>query len=178
MKNKLTDTYNRKEHIEQLYLQVFPVIAAFVRKMNGSLEEAKDIFQDALVIYYEKTLNGQFTPKLNEQAYLIGISRHLWFKNYRNSKQIDSLENQLNYFIEDENEPKIADGLLKFVEQSGRKCMELLSSFYYEQLNMKEIALRFGFSGERSATVQKFKCLEKVRHTIRKRALSKEDFYA
>jgi hypothetical protein len=41
---------------------------------------------------------------------------------------------------------------------------------------MIDIAGRFGFSGERSATVQKFKCLEKVRDTIKSKSLSYEDF--
>ncbi len=43
----------RKLLLMQLYQQAFPLVAKFVRNRNGSFEEAKDIFQDALVIYYE-----------------------------------------------------------------------------------------------------------------------------
>jgi hypothetical protein len=55
--------------------------------------------------------------------------------------------------------------------------MELLKSFYYDGLPMKEIAVNFKFSGERSATAQKFKCLEKVREAVKKQSLQKTDFY-
>jgi hypothetical protein len=41
---------------------------------------------------------------------------------------------------------------------------------------MKQIAQRFGLSGERSAAVQKHKCLEKVRNTVKEKALTYEDF--
>jgi hypothetical protein len=41
---------------------------------------------------------------------------------------------------------------------------------------MKQIAGLFGYSGERSVTVQKYKCLEKVRDTIKQNALHYEDF--
>jgi len=56
--------------------------------------------------------------------------------------------------------------------------MRLLNAFYYEKLNMDEIAIRFGFSGKRSATVQKFKCLGKVRQVVRRKSLQYEDFTA
>jgi len=42
---------------------------------------------------------------------------------------------------------------------------------------MKDVSEKFGFSGERSATAQKFKCLEKIRSVVKQKSLSKEDFY-
>jgi predicted DNA-binding protein YlxM (UPF0122 family) len=45
--------------------------------------------------------------------------------------------------------------------------MELLKAFYYDHCSMQEVADRFGFNGRRSATVQKYKCLEKVREEIK-----------
>jgi hypothetical protein len=41
---------------------------------------------------------------------------------------------------------------------------------------MVKVAQLFGFSGERSATVQKYKCIEKVRETVKQKALTYEDF--
>jgi hypothetical protein len=53
--------------------------------------------------------------------------------------------------------------------------MQLLSAFYYEKLDMETLAEQFGFSGPRSATVQKFKCLEKVKETVKEKSLRYED---
>jgi predicted DNA-binding protein YlxM (UPF0122 family) len=84
---------------------------------------------------------------------------------------------EINITLPNDYDPTVnTNRLLKFIEQSGRKCMELLHTFYYEKVSMKEIAGRFGFVTERSATVQKFKCLEKVRDKIKEKSIAYEDF--
>lgn len=177
MNKTKTNRLNREQHIEQIYQRAFPKVAAFVRKMNGTLDEAKDVFQDALLLFYEKQQAKTSAPLKSEEAYVIGIAKHLWYKQHSESKPLTPLNEALKNYLPEEQEPHVGQGLLGFIEQSGKKCLDLLSSFYYEQLNMKDIAIRFGFSGERSATAQKFKCLEKVRQAVKQRALSKEDFY-
>lgn len=165
----------QQELFIRLYQSAFPGVASFIRKMGGNFEEAKDIFQDGLLIYYEKTREQEFTPDQGESAYLAGICKHLWYKKHREQKAGVPLDDKLN--IAEEQEPEVSKRLMRLVELSGKKCLELLKAFYYDKLNMKELSNRFGFSGERSATVQKHKCLEKVRNEIQQRALNKSDFY-
>ena len=160
----------------ELYKSAFPAVSAFVKKMGGGFDEAKDIFQDALVIYYEKTRAQDFNKEHSAAHYITGIARHLWYKKYRTEKANVSLNNFFDLKIEEEN-PKVSESLLRFVEASGKKCMDLLKAFYYDKLNMRDLSDKFGFSGERSATTQKYKCLEKVRNSIHARSLTKEDFY-
>ncbi|PBQ32430.1 RNA polymerase subunit sigma-70 [Sphingobacteriaceae bacterium] len=159
------------------YKTAFPKVSLFVKKMGGNFDEAKDIFQDALVIYYEKTRTQPFEQEHSSAHYITGIARHLWYKKYRDSKSTKSLSSIADLKTEEEEDPKVSKNLLQFVEVSGKKCMELLKAFYYEKLNMKDLSLQFGFSGERSATTQKYKCLEKVRNAIKEKSLNKEDFY-
>ncbi|HTF06071.1 MAG TPA: hypothetical protein VK826_18705, partial [Bacteroidia bacterium] len=66
------------ELFAELYERAFPAVALFVRKMNGSFEEAKDIFHDALVIFYEKQQEKTFVLRTSPEAYLMGIAKHLW----------------------------------------------------------------------------------------------------
>lgn len=165
----------REELFISLYQSVFPGVASFIRKRGGNLDEAKDIFQDALLIYYEKTQEGEFNPESGENAYLAGICKHLWYRKHRDQNVELPPDEKMSFLAE--QEPEVSKRLLRFVELSGKKCLELLKAFYYDKLNMKELSERFGFSGERSATVQKYKCLEKVRNEIQQRALTKGDFY-
>jgi len=159
----------------RLYKSVYPAVARYVSRRGGSFDEAKDVFQDAMMIWYEKSITTDHPP-LNEKAYLMGIAKHLWLKNHRESGRYIPLEEAGNMAdISDEQLP-LSDKLLTYLEASGQKCMDLLKSFYYDKFSMDEIASAFGFSGIRSATVQKFKCLEKVRDTVKNKALSYEDF--
>jgi DNA-directed RNA polymerase specialized sigma24 family protein len=158
-----------------LYKSAFPSVARYISKMGGSFDEAKDIFQDALVIYYEKAVASAVSINSNEKVYLIGISKHLWLKKFRDNNQTTSIDGFDIIIDADENRPSESK-LMHFLETAGKKCMELLRSFYYDQVPLKDTAKLFGFSGGRSATVQKYKCLEKVRETIKQRSLTYEDF--
>jgi DNA-directed RNA polymerase specialized sigma24 family protein len=170
-------TAERKILFMQLYQQAFPLVAKYVQAMGGSFEEAKDVFQDALVIYYEKLVTTGLTLKFSERSYIIGIAKHCWSKKNKLNNRYTSLPDSLQGLAMEESAgSSSAEKLFELLNTSGRKCMELLSAFYYHKLPMQKIASMFGFSGERSATVQKYKCLEKVRDIVKNKSLTYEDF--
>lgn len=171
------ETQIREELFIHLYEDVFPDVAVFIRRMGGNLEDTKDIFQDALLIYYEKTTQPEFFVQQDEKAYLIGICKHLWYKKYRKDEQLAQPNSPVDFMLNEETKPRVSQRIFSLVAKSGKKCLELLQSFYFEKRNMKEIAALFGFSGERSATAQKYKCLEKIREEIKSKSLTQEDFY-
>ena len=170
-----------------IYQDVFPSVARYVSKRGGTFEEAKDVFHDALLIYYEKMYGGQLILQQSKEAYVFGVARHLWTKRYAENRRYASLD-QLMEGFGDENtgrdwmddnsaDETLSDKrILRLLQTAGRRCMEVLAAFYYEKLDMKELAYRFGFSGTRSATVQKFKCLQKVKQIVKEKSLHYEDF--
>jgi len=173
--------------MEVLYLRIFPAVARYVAKRGGTLEEAKDVFHDALLVYHEKTLDRPPILQLDEGAYIFGVARHLWIKRYVENQRYASLDKLIAGLDGDSGmdwaddpqsgEPAPAtQRILRVLQTAGQRCMQLLTSFYYEKLDMQELARRFGFSGTRSATVQKFKCLEKVRQVVKEKSLHYEDF--
>ena len=165
------DVKTHNKELEALYVKAFPAVARYVAKMGGSLEEAKDIFHDALVIYMEKQDVAD-----HQTSYLVGIARNLWTKRFN---EITRLYNGNTTSLQDDTaayQEAVTPRLMKLLKTTGQKCMELLSAFYYEKLDMEKLAQRFGFSGSRSATVQKFKCLEKVKETVKQKSLQYEDF--
>jgi DNA-directed RNA polymerase specialized sigma24 family protein len=181
MLNEITQTLSDAERdklFEELYITAFPVVARFVRKMNGSLDDASDLFQDALVIYYEKSNDADFTLYTSPEAYILGITKHLWMRKYTHDHKKVSLDMiEASITIPNDYTPEVDSlQLLKLLATTGEKCMELLQAFYYEKISMKLLAGKFGFGTERSATVQKYKCIEKIRNTIKEKSISYEDF--
>lgn len=178
-----TDTRckDREDWLTALYKKAFPLVAAFVGRSGGSVEEARDVFQDALIIYYEKSERQRLNLKYSDKAYLFGIARYLWNKRYReNVKQLSLDELSVGFdeqagLIDSPDREIASSRLFLLLQTAGQKCMQLLSAFYYEKLSMEELAERFGFSGPRSATAQKFKCLEKVKETVKEKSISYED---
>lgn len=164
----------RASTIFQWYEEVFPLAARHVQRKGGDLEAARDIFQEAVVIYYEKLLNENFETEVSDGAYLMGIVKKLWLKHCEKSLCTERLEYH-EVSVEEIKKP-LTQKLLLHLKQSGERCLDLLQSFYYEKLTMKQLANRFGYRSERSATVQKYKCLEKVRHEVKQKSLNYEDF--
>ncbi len=173
----LTDpTTHRQAIFEEFYKSSFPAVASFVRTHNGELQDAKDIFQDALIIYMEKM---ERDPIESPQRYLLGIAKHLWTRKFRHdtrSVSMDEFEAALTIPAEFFH-PLQSDRLLQFLESTGKRCLDLLRAFYYEQLSMKDIASSQRYGSEHSASVQKYKCLEKMRQSLKDKSLLYEDFF-
>lgn len=161
----------RETFFISLYKKVFPAAARYIARMGGSLEEAQDLFQDALVIYYEKVRQEEI---INEHAYLLGITKRLWLQRYKVDSKTQPLD---NFDMEVEPAEQPASGkILQYLKTAGQKCMNLLKAHYYDCLPADEVAKQFGYSSTHSATVAKYKCLEKVRETIKQNSLQYADF--
>ena len=153
------------DSIIELYRDSFPDVARMVRRKGGTLEEAKDAFHDALLIYMEKEKAGRLQLRSSPKAYLLGTARICWLRargaTVALPEAFDAAE------PEDVDMEEREQNLQASLIRSGKKCIELLKAFYYDHCSMQDIAARFGFNGTRSATVQKYKCLEKVRKEIK-----------
>lgn len=163
--------------MEKLYESSFMGVARFVSKMGGTLEDAKDIFHDALVIYFEK--QGQDTLKIDisAEAYVLGIARHLWIRKFNHQKHCVRLdEEEQRIHIHEDHDQVNTSRVLSLLETAGKKCLDLLHAFYFEKSSLLQIRKMFGFISEHSASVQKYKCIEKLRDTLHSKHLSHESF--
>lgn len=165
---------SRTDWIRNLYLDYFPNIAAYISRSGGNLDEAKDIFQEALIIYYEKCLGGK--ELTNEKAYLLGIAKHLWYNRLKELARHSELDGIKPEPSAEEELSFSAQKVLNLLKDTGQKCMDMLEAFYYQKISLKALAPKLGLAGERSAAVQKYKCLEKVRDIVKSKGLSYEDF--
>jgi len=167
------DVQEKEILLTEIYQSVFPPFCKYISRKGGSLEESKDVFHDALILYYEK--HAASITVEDHKAYVFGIAKHIWNKKLREKQRYIDLDT-LSIPVPAQRQDVVSSKLLLFLKQTGNKCMELLQAFYFENQNAEKIAERFGFSGVRSATVQKFKCLEKVRDVVKSNAQQYEDF--
>jgi DNA-directed RNA polymerase specialized sigma24 family protein len=143
--------------LENLYRSAFPKVAVMVKRYGGDLDTARDLFQDALLILLQKE-----EAPVHPEAYLLGISKNLCRRLGR-QPVIVGLPDELG----EASETTSHVSLWRFLRGAGSKCLQLLQAFYYKGQSMEEIADEFDYSSARSATVQKYKCLEKVREQVK-----------
>lgn len=171
-------TTSENYEMEEVYEQVFPAVAKLVGSAGGSFDDAKDIFHDALVIFLERNSQNPVSVIKSDKAYIIGISKHLWIRKSQKDSHwisLNSMENEIvipdDYFPTTNNKR-----LLNFLKIAGKRCLDLLRAFYFQQLPIKAIVSNLGYSNEHSVSVQKYKCLEKVRNTVKEKSLIYDDF--
>jgi DNA-directed RNA polymerase specialized sigma24 family protein len=165
----------RTQVFRQLYEVAFPKVAKFVANRGGTFDDAKDIFQDALVILYEKSMQDNRFE--SPEYYLVGIAKHLWIRKFNDDhKKVGLDEGEKVITIPEDYYEPAENRLISLLELTGKKCLQLLHAFYYDSLSLEQIKTAFGFSTTHSASAQKFKCIEKMRNTIQEKSLGYEDF--
>jgi RNA polymerase sigma factor (sigma-70 family) len=160
----------RTHTLTGLYRQSFPPVSRYISRQGGSAQDAEDVFQDALILLYEQATGGTLVLTASVSTYLLGISRNLWRQELRRRARLaqqEFTEELAARLREDEASAEPVFAVLDYVEQLGEKCKSVLLSFYYFQQPLAQIAERQGYRSVRSATVQKFKCLERLRHVAR-----------
>jgi RNA polymerase sigma factor (sigma-70 family) len=187
--NRNTDEINwpealrsdRERTLTRLYRQAFPMVRHHVLRNQGTEQDAKDLFQDALILFYEKAVSDQLVLTASASTYLVSICRNRWLRelerrsrraHLEDDDQADTapLPDELRLASE-----KDTPSLSEYVERLGDKCRSILTSFYYFRQSMEQIAEKHQYRNVRSATVQKFKCLERLRKSVSEVLL--ETFY-
>lgn len=160
---------DRRKALEKVYVN-FPKIKQLIIQKGGNEEEAKDIFQESIVIFYNKAIQPEFKLTSAISTYLYSVSHNLWMKYIRDVKNkevsgADSVELEADDFglAEHLEQEKKFSIIKKVISQVGDRCMEILQKYYYQRMSMKEIAVDMGYNTDKIAKNQKYKCLEKAR---------------
>lgn len=156
--------------IETIYRDNFATIKGFIIKNNGYTDDALDIFQEAMIVLFEKAKSGSFTLSCQLQTYLYSICRRLWLKKLQKQnrynpsietiEEIVPVENEIEYHEKKDNDFLFMESALKKI---GEPCKSLLEAFYLEKKSMPEIAASFGYTNADNAKTQKYKCLMRLK---------------
>ncbi|MEM7659994.1 MAG: sigma-70 family RNA polymerase sigma factor [Bacteroidota bacterium] len=170
--------------MKHLYRQHLDSVVNFIVNRNGSREEAKDVFQDAVVNVLVAVQKGKFSGESSLGTYLFAISKNLWYRRFKRSlKQGEMPEDHQEKASEapepdtvlmGSEEQQLVQGLL---DQLKAKCLEVLT-FWAQKYAMKEIAERLGYQNDQVVRNKKNHCLKELRKLVAQhpeaRALVKE----
>ncbi|MCR6638400.1 MAG: sigma-70 family RNA polymerase sigma factor [Sporocytophaga sp.] len=158
-----------KEVIPHLYKKVFPLVENYIRKNSGRKEDASDVFQDCLLLFYKQVIKNTFDPKYKVYGYLYRISINLWINKIKKEQRIQYLETIGDEAFEQEPSPwdrppeRTDENVIKSLFSGiGEKCVELLTNTVYYNLLMEDIMIRMGFSSVDAVKMQQQRCKQKL----------------
>lgn len=161
---------------EMLYKEHFNMVYYFVLKNNGNKEDAKDIFQETIIILFEKTKHKDFSLSCTVKTFIYSIARNLWLKKLRNkSKQVHiaDFEQYIKVDINEHFEEKEEDDddekinlIMEKIKLLGEKCKALLTGFYFYKKSMQLLATELDYTNAANAKNQKYKCLKQLQKLV------------
>ncbi|MGE9314147.1 RNA polymerase sigma factor [Niabella sp. CJ426] len=162
---------NDKKSVEMIYSQNYNLVQALVVNNNGTIDDAKDIFQEAMMVLYDKARSGSFELNCQIRTYLYSVARRLWLKklnqsNRRTTDFDDTNETQIAVdgdVVEHEQKDAEFEMMHSAISTLGEPCKSLLEAFYFKNNSMQEIAESFGYTNAENAKTQKYKCLMRLK---------------
>lgn len=163
--------------LEYLYKKYYRMMIKMVIRNSGTEYEAKDIYQEALIVLWQKVTSGKFVLTSKISTYLYSICQNLWRKELERKSRFskDEINTHTQYFSADVKNSRTSDLdrkekveiVNKCILQLGETCRKILTYYYFDQFSMQKIAELMGFANADTAKTKKYKCKKQLDRIIK-----------
>lgn len=160
--------------LEVVYKKYYRMMTKMVISNSGTEDEARDVYQDALVVFWQKARSADFVLTSKMSTYIYSICQNLWRKELDRKKRLTNEEKDSPESI-DMEKPEREKIIAKCLEQLGETCRKVLMYYYFDEMSMQEIADKLGFANTDTAKTKKYKCKQKLDELVKKQ-YSAQDF--
>ena len=159
-----------KKAIEYIYKNNYNSIQKLVLYNYGDEDDAADIFQEALVVLYEKSVHPDFRLNCQIKTFLYAVAKRIWLKRLNTKNKFGALTDDSDVHLSEENANEreleleqnfqlMNQAMLKI----GEPCKSLLEAYYIDGKDMNQIATLFGYTNSDNAKTQKYKCMLRLK---------------
>ena len=158
-----------KRAVETIYKENFNMVQSLIINNNGTVDDARDTFQEAMIVLFEKARSGTFELNCQLKTYVYSVCRRIWLKRLQQlNRYVNEIEGFETVPVEEdieEHEKRYEEFQLmeKTINNLGEPCKGLIEAYYIQKKNMQEIANQFGYTNADNAKNQKYKCLMRLK---------------
>lgn len=159
-----------KVSIEQIYRDNYTMVQSLILNNNGSTDDAADIFQEAMIVLFEKSRSQDFELNCQLKTYLYSVCRRLWLKKLQQMQRFGRQAEELEDVIPVEDDLEMHEKrqldfniMENAMSKIGEPCKSLLEAYYIQKKQMLQIATEFGYTNADNAKTQKYKCLVRLK---------------
>lgn len=161
---------NSSSILSFLYKEHYPMVLQLVLNNNGTSEEAKDVYQEAIIVLHNKIKSGDFELNSKLKTFIYSVCRRLWLKRLSHkSRYSENIKDYEDYFpVEQdlelqEEKDKQFQQMHSALSDLGEPCKTIIEDFYIHNLSMQDICEKFGYTNADNAKTQKYKCLQRLK---------------
>ena len=165
-----------RETLKRIYTDYKSEFFGFASRYGISETESEDVYQDAIIVLYEKVRTGQLQSlDCTLKTYLFSIGKYkLLNLGRRKQRTIKALDNyvyeQEDYVLVDEVNEPLNDNqklLLLNFDRLGKTCQEILDLFYRNGQSLDQIMKIMGYENKNVVKSQKSRCLKSLREYVK-----------
>lgn len=160
--------------LEFIYKKYYRMMTKLVITNSGTEDEARDVYQDALVVFWQKARSGNLVLTSKISTYVYSICQNLWRKELDRKKRLSNEEKDSAESL-DLDGPEREKIIARCMEQLGETCRKVLMYYYFDEMSMQEIADKLGFANTDTAKTKKYKCKQKLDELV-KAQYTEQDF--
>lgn len=169
---------SRNQAFGWLYKRHFKAVLKYVTLNSGLEDDAADVFQDSLVIFYLKVRKGEYQYESNIGTYLFAVARNLWLKKLRKARfDLSKLQLDQSYTFDEESIIQNSQLTIReALEHVGVTCKHLLIDFYYNKKSMAELMEIHGLGSNEATRNKKYRCMQRLIAFVKKNKIKRSDF--
>lgn len=147
--------------LDELYRKYYRMMTRIIINNNGTEQEAKDIYQEALIVFWQKAVSHQLVLTSKISTYLYSICLNLWRKELdRKSRLLHEEKDSIEY-IDNERQER-SQIIHQCIQQLGDTCQKILMYYYFDDMSLQDIAQKLGFANAETAKTKKYKCKKRL----------------
>ena len=164
----------RNAAFQSLYEQCFQKVERFIEQNKGTSEDARDVFQEGVVILFQNIATQKFKGDSAPGTYLFSICKNVWLQALRKRKEEVDLDQVQR---PEELEALIDVSLVRvLLDELNASCRKLLQGFYFEKKSMKELMAEFNVGSLQAIKNKKLGCMKVVMNIVRQKRVGHDRF--
>lgn len=137
---------------------------------SGSFHEAEDLYQEAFLVFWDKTKKDDFFlfPGASLQSFLIQIAKKRWLHYLRENRKMPTQALEEIPELAEEvvlEEKDLIQATWAVFRTLGEKCRKILKAFYFEEKSMEEIAQEMNLTPQ-TARNSKYRCIKEMKSKL------------
>lgn len=133
---------------------------------SGSEDEAKDIYQEAILIFWQKVRKKDFVLTSKISTYIYSVCQNLWRKELERKSRLSHESKDSEEYMDFDKQEREAI-IHECINSLGETCQKVLKYYYFDNLSMQDIAKKMGFANADTAKTKKYKCKKELDKLIK-----------
>lgn len=165
---EILDGIRKHDHnvLNFIYENVFPIIENMIINSGGGVSQAKDVFQDAMIVVYRKIdakgliLNCKFT------TYMYSVCRNLWFQELKyGDRALGNSVRNLDEVNEADNESEYKNAMYEIFDEHlhalSQDCQKILN-LHFTNFSIEDIREIMEYKNSHYTIDRKYRCKQSL----------------